>query len=71
MARYIDKDKVIKWVKQRLIPTVHNGNYDDWEIGADNERINFLSYIDSLQEETVIDDDNENISGTVFDRNMA
>lgn len=71
MARYIDKEQVIEWVKQRLIPTVTNGNYDDWERGADNERINFLSFIDSLSEETVIDDDNENISGTVFDNDMV
>lgn len=31
MARYIDKEQVIEWVKQRLIHTVTNGNYDDWE----------------------------------------
>jgi len=50
MIRYIDKDQVIEWVKQRLIPTVIDGNTDDWERGADNERINFLSFIDSLPE---------------------
>lgn len=54
MARYIDKDQVIEWIKQRLIPTVSNGNYDDWERGADNERINFLSFINSLPEKTNI-----------------
>ena len=52
MTRYIDKDQVIEWIKQRLIPTVTNGNYDDWERGADNERINFLSFINSLPEES-------------------
>ena len=54
MAQYIDKDKVIEYIKQRLIPTVNHGNIDDWERGADNERINFLSYIDSLPEEPTV-----------------
>lgn len=56
MARYIDKDQVIEWVKQRLIPTVTDGNIDDWERGADNERINFLSFIDSLPEQSTSED---------------
>lgn len=51
MAQYIDKDKVIEYVKKRLVPTVNHGNIDDWERGADNERINFLSYINTLPEE--------------------
>ena len=50
MIRYIDKDKIIEWVKQRLIPIVTDVNIDDWERGADNERINFLSFIESLPE---------------------
>lgn len=54
MAQYIDKDKVIEYIKQRLIPTVNHGNIDDWERGADNERINFLSYINSLTEEPTV-----------------
>jgi hypothetical protein len=50
MTRYIDKDQVIEWIKQRLIPIVTDRNIDDWERGADNERINFLSFINSLPE---------------------
>lgn len=50
MTRYIDKDKIIEWVKQRLIPIVTDVNIDDWERGADNQRINFLSFIESLPE---------------------
>lgn len=56
MARYIDKDQIIEWVKQRLIPTVTDGNIDDWERGADNERINFLSFIDFLPEKISSED---------------
>lgn len=59
MAQYIDKDQVIEWIKQRLLPTVTNGNYDDWEKGADNERINFLSFINSLPEYNIVHDSSE------------
>ena len=52
MTQYIDKDKVIEYVKQRLISIVTNGNIDDWERGANNECINFLSFINSLPEES-------------------
>ena len=62
MAHYIDKDKVIEYVKKRLIPTVRRGNIDDWERGADNERINFLSYINTLPEEPASEDLEEEIN---------
>lgn len=62
MTQYIDKDKVIEYVKKRLIPTVSRGNIDDWERGADNERINFLSYINTLPEEPVSEDLEEEIN---------
>lgn len=62
MAHYIDKDKVIEYVKKRLIPTVSRGNIDDWERGADNERINFLSYINTLPEEPASEDLEEEIN---------
>ena len=62
MAHYIDKDKIIEYVKKRLIPTVSRGNIDDWERGADNERINFLSYINTLPEEPASEDLEEEIN---------
>ena len=62
MAHYIDKDKVIEYVKKRLIPTVSRENIDDWERGADNERINFLSYINTLPEEPASEDLEEEIN---------
>lgn len=62
MAHYIDKDKVIEYVKKRLISTVSRGNIDDWERGADNERINFLSYINTLPEEPASEDLEEEIN---------
>lgn len=62
MAQYIDKDKVIEYIKKRLIPTVNHGNIDDWERGADNERINFLLYINTLPEEPASEDLEEEIN---------
>ncbi len=69
MTQYINKEQVIEWVKQRLIPTVTSGNYDDWERGANNERINFLSYIDSLPEEPASEDLEEEITKCYKSRN--
>ena len=51
MSRLIDKDVLVKWIRSRLHPTVvpYGTNYDDWDKGADNERLNILSFIDTLE----------------------
>lgn len=54
MPRYIDKDKLIEWVKKRRegIISSTDGNLDDWERGVYSECNNFLSFINSLPEES-------------------
>ncbi len=51
MAQYINKDDLVKKIKKRLLPTVvpQGVSYDDWEYGADNERLNILALIDELE----------------------
>lgn len=51
MAHYIDKDALVAEIRSRLHPTVvpHGTHYDDWDNGADCERIRILSFIDTLE----------------------
>lgn len=51
MAQYIDKDALVAEIRSRLLPAVvpHGTHYDDWDRGAENERINILSLINTLE----------------------
>lgn len=51
MVQYIDKDALVAWIRSRLHPVAvqHGTNYDDWDRGADSERLNILSFIDTLE----------------------
>lgn len=51
MANLIDKDALVAWIRSRLHPVVvqHETNYDDWDRGADSERLNILSFINTLE----------------------
>ena len=47
----IDKSALVAWIRSRLHPVVVpcETNYDDWDRGADSERLNILSFIDTLE----------------------
>lgn len=48
----VDKlEKVKAEIKRRLLPTIRDRRYDEWEEGGNNALINILSFIDSLEEE--------------------
>jgi hypothetical protein len=51
MAQYIDKDALVAEIRSRLHPVVvpHGTDYDDWDRGADSERLNILSFLDTLE----------------------
>lgn len=51
MAHYIDKDALVAYIRSRLHPVVvpYGTNYDDWDNGADSERLNILSFLDTLE----------------------
>lgn len=47
----IDKDALVAEIRSRLHPVVvpHGKDYDDWDSGADSERLTILSFIDTLE----------------------
>jgi hypothetical protein len=49
MAQYIDKDALVAEIRSRLLPAVVPHRIDDWDRGADSERVNILSFIDTLE----------------------
>lgn len=51
MGHYIDKDVLVSEIRSRLIPTVvpRGMHYDDWDRGADCERLKILDFIDTLE----------------------
>ena len=51
MTQYIDKDVLVEEIRSRLLPVVvpHGTHYDDWDRGADSERVNILSFINTLE----------------------
>lgn len=46
--KLINKDAVVAWIRNKLLPTV-NSHADEWESGENNERINILNFINSLE----------------------
>lgn len=55
MAQYINKDDLVAEIRSRLLPVVvpHGTDYDDWDRGANNERVNILSFINTLEAKEV------------------
>lgn len=51
-----DKEKIIAEIRKRLLPTVHERSYDEWERGGNNALINILNFIYSLPEDPVSKD---------------
>lgn len=49
MAQYIDKDALVAEIRKRLLPTIRDKHYDEWEEGQDSERIAILDIIDTLE----------------------
>ena len=49
--KLIDKDTLEAKIRKRLLPVVvpQGVSYDDWECGADNERLRILALIDNLE----------------------
>lgn len=49
--KLINKDALVAEIRSRLHPVVipHGTNYDDWDSGADSERLKILSFIDTLE----------------------
>ena len=48
MAKYIDKDAVVAWIRNRLLPTA-NSCADELERAENNERISILNFINTLE----------------------
>ena len=48
---YINKDILVAEIRKSLLPTVipQGKNYDEFEVGANSERIKILSLIDTLE----------------------
>lgn len=49
MAHLIDKDALVAEIRKRLLPTIRDKHYDEWEEGQDSERIAILDIIDTLE----------------------
>lgn len=49
MAQYIPKAAVVAEIRKRLLPTIRDKHYDEWEEGQDSERIAILEIIDTLE----------------------
>lgn len=49
MEQYIPKAAVVAGIRKRLLPTIRDKHYDEWEEGQDSERIAILEIIDTLE----------------------
>lgn len=49
MKQYIDKAAIVAEIRKRLLPTIRDKHYDEWEEGQDSERIAILEIIDTLE----------------------
>lgn len=49
-------DKLVAEIERRLLPTVRDKHYDEWEEGGNNALINILSFYNSMQEEPASED---------------
>lgn len=46
--KLIEKDVLVAWIRSRLLPTI-NSNADEFERGEDNERIQTLNFINTIE----------------------
>ena len=49
MEQYIKKSDIVAEIRKRLLPTIRDKHYDEWEEGQDSERRAILSIIDTLE----------------------
>ena len=49
MTQYIDKSAIVAEIRKRLLPTIRDKHYDEWEEGQNSERIAILDIIDTLE----------------------
>lgn len=49
MTRYINKADVVAEIRKRLLPTIRDKHYGEWEEGQDSERIAILDIIDTIE----------------------
>ena len=49
--KYIDAEKLIAELRKHLIPTVVDGDYDEWEQGKDAGSLQAIDIVESLQQE--------------------
>lgn len=49
MEQYIKKSALVSEIRKRLLPTIRDKHYDEWEEGQDSERIAILEIIDTLE----------------------
>ena len=51
--KLIDKDAIVAEIRKRLLPTIRDKHYDEWEEGQDSERKAILAIIDTLETKEV------------------
>ena len=49
MKQYIDKAVAVAKIRERLLPTVRDKHYDEWEEGQDSERKAILGVLDTIE----------------------
>lgn len=49
MEQYISKFAIVTEIRKRLLPTIRDKHYDEWEEGQNSERIAILEIIDALE----------------------
>ena len=49
MPQYIDKATLVEEIRKRLLPTIRDKHYDEWEEGQDSERIAILEILDTIE----------------------
>lgn len=49
MVQYINKADVVAEIRKRLLPTIRDKHYGEWEEGQDSERIAILDIIDTIE----------------------
>ena len=49
MEQYIKKSALVSEIRKRLLPTIRDKHYDEWEEGQDSERIAILEILDTIE----------------------
>lgn len=53
MEPYISKADIVREIRKRLLPTIRDKHYDEWEEAQNSERIAILDIIDTLETKDV------------------